>query len=104
MIDFTPLFKNPVMIFFGAAAQFGIFATMLVALALGFDLKPAAAIGIIGALTVRQPFMSQTSSQRNSWTDIGGGLFVHVAGADHPASCDQAPHNKEGTLDQNGIP
>ena len=49
MIDFTPLFKNPVMIFFGAAAQFGIFATMLVAIALGFDIKPAAAIGIIGA-------------------------------------------------------
>jgi len=49
MIDFTPLLRNPVMIFFGAAAQFGIFATMLVALALGFELKPAAAIGIIGA-------------------------------------------------------
>jgi sodium ion-translocating decarboxylase beta subunit len=49
MIDFTPLFKNPVMIFFGAAAQFGIFATMLVAIAFGFGLKPAAAIGIIGA-------------------------------------------------------
>jgi sodium ion-translocating decarboxylase beta subunit len=49
MIDFTPLFRNPVMIFFGAAAQLGIFATLLVALALGFDLKPAAAIGIIGA-------------------------------------------------------
>lgn len=49
MIDFTPLLRNPVMIFFGAAAQFGIFATILVALALGFDLKPAAAIGIIGA-------------------------------------------------------
>ena len=38
------------MIFFGAAAQFGIFATMLVAIALGkFDLKVASAIGIIGA-------------------------------------------------------
>ncbi len=49
MIDFTPLFKNPVMIFFGAAAQFGIFATMLVAIAIGFPIKPAAAIGIIGA-------------------------------------------------------
>ena len=50
MIDFSPLFKNPVMIFFGAAAQFGIFATMLVAIALGkFDLKTASAIGIIGA-------------------------------------------------------
>jgi sodium ion-translocating decarboxylase beta subunit len=50
MIDFTPLFKNPVMIFFGAAAQFGIFATMLIAIATGrFDLKTASAIGIIGA-------------------------------------------------------
>ncbi|NTV89178.1 MAG: sodium ion-translocating decarboxylase subunit beta [Clostridiales bacterium] len=49
MVDFTPLFKNPVMIFFGAAAQFGIFATIIVALILGFDLKTASAIGIIGA-------------------------------------------------------
>jgi sodium ion-translocating decarboxylase beta subunit len=49
MIDFTPLFKNPVMIFFGAAAQFGIFATIIVAVLLGFDLKSASAIGIIGA-------------------------------------------------------
>jgi oxaloacetate decarboxylase beta subunit len=49
MIDFGPLFKNPYMIFFGAAAQFGIFATMIVATFLGFDLKEAASIGIIGA-------------------------------------------------------
>lgn len=49
MIDFGPLFKNPLMIFFGAAAQLGIFATVLLAVALGFDLKAAAAIGIIGA-------------------------------------------------------
>ena len=49
MIDFGPLFKNPLMIFFGAAAQLGIFATILLAVALGFDLKAAAAIGIIGA-------------------------------------------------------
>jgi oxaloacetate decarboxylase beta subunit len=37
------------MFFFGAAAQFGIFATMLLAIAFGFDLKEAASIGIIGA-------------------------------------------------------
>jgi oxaloacetate decarboxylase beta subunit len=49
MIDFGPLFKNPFMIFFGAAAQFGIFATMIIATVLGFDLKQAACIGIIGA-------------------------------------------------------
>lgn len=49
MVDFGPLLKNPFMIFFGAAAQVGIFATMLVATLLGFDLKEAATIGIIGA-------------------------------------------------------
>ncbi len=49
MIDFSPLFQTPLMLFFGAAAQFGIFATMIVALLLGFDLKEAGAIGVIGA-------------------------------------------------------
>ncbi len=51
MIDFGPLFKNPMMIFFGAAAQFGIFATMIVATLppFNFSLKEAASIGIIGA-------------------------------------------------------
>lgn len=50
MIDFKPLMQNPFMLFFGAAAQFGIFFTMMFALSTGqFDLKEAAAIGIIGA-------------------------------------------------------
>ncbi|MGF7060114.1 sodium ion-translocating decarboxylase subunit beta [Brassicibacter mesophilus] len=49
MIDFEPLLKMPSMLFFGAAAQFGIFLTLLFALALGFDIKDAASIGIIGA-------------------------------------------------------
>ncbi|NLU52918.1 MAG: sodium ion-translocating decarboxylase subunit beta [Clostridiaceae bacterium] len=49
MIDFTPLFQTPLMLFFGAAAQFGIFATMLVALCFGFSLAEAGAIGVIGA-------------------------------------------------------
>ena len=49
MCDFRPMFKNPVMMFFGVAAQFGIFMTVLFAILLGFDLKVASAIGIIGA-------------------------------------------------------
>ncbi len=49
MIDFSPLFKNPLLLLFGAAAQFGIFLTMMGATLLGFDLKEAASIGIIGA-------------------------------------------------------
>ena len=67
MIDFSPLLKDPSMIFFGAAAQFGIFATFLVAMFLipvvipdiasmaagpekdSIILRLASAIGIIGA-------------------------------------------------------
>jgi oxaloacetate decarboxylase beta subunit len=49
MIDFSPLFQNPSMIFFGAAAQFGIFFTLMVALFVGFPLREAASIGVIGA-------------------------------------------------------
>lgn len=49
MIDFGPLLSNPRMFLFGAGAQFGIFAAILLATVLGFDLKNAASIGIIGA-------------------------------------------------------
>jgi oxaloacetate decarboxylase beta subunit len=59
MCDFTPLLKEPSMIFFGAAAQFGIFATFLLSLLLlplvlpgaphDLILRLASAIGIIGA-------------------------------------------------------
>ncbi len=49
MIDFGPLLKNPKLLFFGAAAQFGIFFTITAAAALGFSLTDAASIGIIGA-------------------------------------------------------
>ena len=49
MIDFGPLLKKPFLLLFGAAAQFGIFFTIIVATLLGFDLADAASIGIIGA-------------------------------------------------------
>jgi len=49
MIDFGPLLSQPIMFLFGAAAQFGIFFALSVAVLLGFDLKDAASIGIIGA-------------------------------------------------------
>ena len=54
LTDFGPLLANPKTLFLGAAAQFGIFATLLGALALtelglmDFSLREAAAIGIIG--------------------------------------------------------
>jgi oxaloacetate decarboxylase beta subunit len=49
MIDFGPLLSNPKLLLFGAAAQFGIFATITLATLFGFNLADAAAIGIIGA-------------------------------------------------------
>ncbi|MGI6701269.1 MAG: sodium ion-translocating decarboxylase subunit beta [Christensenellales bacterium] len=49
MIDFGPLLSNPKLLFFGAAAQLGIFLTIIVASLIGFELKDAASIGIIGA-------------------------------------------------------
>lgn len=50
LTDFGPLLENPRMVLLGAAGQFGIFATLLLALALGFTRNEAASIGIIGAI------------------------------------------------------
>ena len=49
MIDFGPLLANPKLFLCGAAAQAGIFLTIIIAVLLGFDIKDAASIGIIGA-------------------------------------------------------
>jgi oxaloacetate decarboxylase beta subunit len=48
MTDFGPLIANPKSLLLGAAAQIGIFATFLGALALGFNYWEAGSIGIIG--------------------------------------------------------
>lgn len=50
MIDFSPLLAQPRMALLGAAGQFGIFGTLILAVLLGFDLKEAASIGSIGAI------------------------------------------------------
>ena len=49
MIDFGPLLSQPTMFLYGAAAQVGVFVAMCFAAFVGFDLKDAASIGIIGA-------------------------------------------------------
>lgn len=49
MIDFGPLFQRPWMMLYGAAAHLGVFVTIVIAVLMGFDLKEAASIGIIGA-------------------------------------------------------
>ncbi len=48
MTDFSTLLSNPKLILIGAAAQIGIFLTLVSAIALGFTPEEAASIGIIG--------------------------------------------------------
>jgi len=48
MTDFSTMLSNPKLVLLGAAAQVGVFLTLLGALFLGFDAKEAASIGIIG--------------------------------------------------------
>lgn len=50
MIDFSPLLALPRMVLLGAAGQFGIFGTLILATLLGFPLNEAASIGVIGAI------------------------------------------------------
>ncbi len=48
MTDFGPMLRNLRLAFFGAAAQVGIFSVLFAAVMMGFTLKEAAALGIIG--------------------------------------------------------
>jgi carboxybiotin decarboxylase len=49
MTDFGPLLQRPYTVILGAAAQFGIFGTLLVATLMGYKINEAASIGIIGS-------------------------------------------------------
>ena len=90
MTDFGPLIANPASFLLGAAAQFGIFAAYLGAMALGFSDKAAAAISIIGGAA---------PADGSDGTDRCGGVLVHVTGSDHPAADHEASHNREGKKD-----
>lgn len=50
MIDFSPLLAQPRTVLLGAAGQFGIYGTLMLALLLGFPMNEAASIGAIGAI------------------------------------------------------
>ena len=50
MIDFRPLLAQPKFVLMGAAGQFGIYGTLILASLLGFKLNEASSIGIIGAI------------------------------------------------------
>jgi len=50
MTDFGPLLENPKMALLGAAGHIGIFGTLLLALSLGFDMRQAGSISVIGTM------------------------------------------------------
>ena len=50
MIDFRPLLAQPKFVLMGAAGQFGIYGTLILATLMGFELNEASSIGIIGAI------------------------------------------------------
>lgn len=50
MIDFSPLLAQPYLALLGAAGQFGIYGTLILATLIGFELNEAASIGVIGAI------------------------------------------------------
>jgi sodium ion-translocating decarboxylase beta subunit len=79
MIDFGPLLQNPFMLFFGAAAQFGIFATMLIAIVCGFSLKEAAAIGIIGAADGPTSIYVATKFAKNLLAPISVAAYSYMS-------------------------
>lgn len=79
MIDFKPLLKQPFMLFFGAAAQFGIFFTMSMAALFGFSLKEAASIGIIGAADGPTSIYVATKFARHLLAPISVAAYSYMA-------------------------
>ncbi len=79
MIDFGPLLDQPFMLFLGAAAQMGIFLTMGLAVLFGFDLREAAAIGIIGAADGPTAIYVSTRFARHLLAPISVAAYSYMA-------------------------
>ena len=102
MIDFGPLLSNPSLFLFGAGAQLGIFAAILLSTILGFDLKDAASIGIIGAADGPNSGIPGPEFQIYR-RHCSCRLFLHGTCPNCTALCHPACHYKEGTLHSHGI-
>jgi len=79
MIDFGPLLSNPKMMFFGAAAQFGIFFTLILATLFGFSLNDAASIAIIGAADGPTSIVAATKLESNYLGAIMVAAYSYMA-------------------------
>ncbi len=79
MIDFEPLLKMPSMLFFGAAAQFGIFMTLFFALLAGFPINEAASIGIIGAADGPTSILVASKFAENLFAPISVAAYSYMS-------------------------
>ena len=80
LTDFTPMLQNPITVLLGAAAQFGIFAALVAALFLGWDLETAAAIGIIGSADGPTTiFVSTQLADADLWGPIAVAAYSYMA-------------------------
>ena len=81
LTDFGPLLANPKTLLLGAAAQFGIFATLLGALGLSalgimdFDLKQAQPLGLLAVLMGPRQSLLRASWRQNCWALL---LLLHI--------------------------
>ena len=79
MIDFGILLRNPKMFLFGGAAQFGIFFTVSLATLLGYNLREAASIGIIGAADGPTSIYVATRFARHLLAPISVAAYTYMA-------------------------
>ena len=94
MIDFGPLLEKPWLMFFGAAAQFGIFFTLFAA-GFVFELNDAASIAVIGA--AHGHLCGKRAGLEISGSHHGGGLQLHGTGAHRSAAGHPAGDHPERT-------
>jgi hypothetical protein len=92
MIDFSPLLAQPKMVLMGAAGQFGIYGTLILATLLKFNINQAASIGVIGAI-----------DSRPACTHCRGSLLLYEPDPDHPTAHHETAHLPQGTTDPHGI-
>ena len=112
MTDFSSLIANPKLMILGAAAQLGVFLTFIGALYLGFNLREAGAIGIIGGadgptaifLSSRLANGMHERHTQPHRTHRHRGLFVYGLGARDPASYHPFADLEERAYDQDGRP
>ena len=96
MTDFGPLLANPKSFLLGAAAQLGIFATFLGALALGFTYAEAGSIGITDS---HLPDVKTVT--KLTWSYRGSSLLIHGFGSRDPTAYHESVNHSERTGNRN---